>query len=121
MASEINYNLQLQRLKGYASESYKSGTLYADQTGSTATGGNQTIGTAAEALVMGDVTTSGFSWFRNTDATNFVEIGTGTGTSFAVFIKLKAGEAAVCRLGTNAPTAKANTASINLQYHIMQD
>jgi hypothetical protein len=36
-------------------------------------------------------------------------------------MKLKAGEAAICRLGTNAPTAKANTAAVKLQYYIIAD
>jgi hypothetical protein len=37
------------------------------------------------------------------------------------FLKLKAGEAAVFRLGTNSPTAKAAASTVNLQYYILQD
>jgi hypothetical protein len=121
MANEINYNLQLKATNGSIVHDYRTGTLYADQTGSVASGGVQTVTTTAAALAVGSVTTAGFAFFRNNGPTNYVEIGTGTGTNFVAFIKLKAGEAAVCRLGTNAPTGRANTASVGLHYIIMQD
>lgn len=121
MANEITYNLQLKATNGSIVHDYRTGTLYADQSGSVATGGVQTIGTTAEAFTMGDVATAGFAFFRNNGPTNYVEIGTGTGTNFTAFIKLKSGEGAVCRLGTNAPTGKANVSSVNVQYMILQD
>ena len=120
MADEITLNLKLAVANGFLVQRFDPSTLTVTMTGTTAAGGVQTIGTTAETLGVTDVSTCGYAYFRNTDATNFVEIGTGTGT-FVAFAKLKAGEAAILRLGTNAPTARANTAAVNLQYFILQD
>lgn len=121
MSNKINYSLQLNIVNGSASDSVKTGTLFADQSGTLAIGGIQNIGTSAEAFAMGEVVSSGFAFFRNVGTTNYVDIGTGTGTNFTAFLKLKAGEAAVLRLGTNAPTGRANTAAVNVQYKIATD
>jgi len=120
MANEITLNLKIQVAKGDLIHVENPSTLSVDLTGTTAIGGAATITTTAAALTMGSVSSAGYAYFRNTGPTNFVEIGTGT-SPFVPFIKLKAGEAAICRLGTNTPTARANTASIALQYYILAD
>ena len=121
MANEITINLRFRVEKTFLVDDFNPGTLLVTMSGANATGGVQEIGTTAETLTMGDVATAGYAYFRNTDATNFVELGTGTGGSFVAFAKLKAGESAILRLGTNAPTAKADTASVNLLYGILAD
>jgi hypothetical protein len=121
MAREITLNLKISTLKGDLNHTENAGTLFVDLTGTTAAGGAATVTTTAAALTMGSVSSAGYAYFRNTGPTNYVEIGTGTGGSFVAFLKLKAGEAAICRLGTNAPTARANTASVALQYYILAD
>lgn len=121
MSNEINYNLQLNYANGFASDTVKTGTLYADQTSTIAIGGIQNIATSPEAFAMGEVSSAGFAFFRNLGPTNYVDIGTGTGTSFSAFVKLKAGEAAILRLATNAPTGRSNTAAVNVQYKILSD
>lgn len=121
MAQEITLTLKMSVAKGYLVQKFDPGTILVDLTGTTAIGGVQDIGTTAEALSITDVSTAGYAYFRNTDTTNFVEIGTGTAGSFVAFAKLKAGEAAILRLGTNAPTARANTASVRLQFYILSD
>lgn len=121
MANEIKYQLSLTATKGFMSVANQTAILSADMTGDPVASGVQSIGTTAVAIGIGGVTTAGFSFFRNLSTTNFVEIGTGTGGSFVSFAKLKAGESAIIRLGTNAPTARANTAAINLQYVILSD
>ena len=75
--------------------------------------------TNATTINMGSVATAGYAYMRNVSTANYIEIGTGTGTSFVAFSKLSYGEAQVVRLGTNAPTAKANTAAGTLQYTIL--
>jgi hypothetical protein len=120
MANEITLNLKIQVAKGDLIHVENPSTLSVDLTGTTAIGGAATITTTAAALTMGSVSSAGYAYFRNTGPTNFVEIGTGT-SPFVPFIKLKEGEAAICRLGTNTPTARANTASIALQYYILAD
>ena len=123
MAQEITVTARLSVSKGFLVQKMDPGAVLIDMSGTAAIGGAQDIGTStnAESITMSDVSSAGYAWFRNTDTTNYVEIGTGTGASFAPFIKLKAGEIAVCRLGTNAPTAKANTAAVKLQYYILAD
>ncbi len=121
MAREITVNLKISTLKGDLNHTENPGTLFVDLAGTTAVGGAATVTTTAAALTMGSVSSAGYAYFKNTGPTNFVEIGTGTGGSFVAFLKLKAGEAAICRLGTNAPTARANTASVSLQYYILAD
>ena len=120
MANEITLNLRLSVEKGFLRHREEPGTFSVDLNGSNATGGVQAIGTSGEALSVTDVSTTGYAYFRNLGPTNFVEIGTGT-TTFVAFAKLKAGEAAIMRLATNAPTARANTAGVNLQYYILAD
>lgn len=120
MANEITLNLKVSVLKGYLSHTENPGTQSVTMNGSNASGGVQAIGTSGEALGVTDVTTPGYAFFRNTDTTNYVELGTGT-TTFVSFAKLKAGESAILRLGTTAPTARANTAAVNLQYFILAD
>lgn len=121
MADEITVNLSLRVRNGYLISENSTGNSLVSMSGSNASGGAQNIGTTAETINVGDVSTAGYSFFRNLGPTNFVEIGTGTGGSFVSFAKLKVGESAVVRLGTNAPTARANVAAVNLQYMILSD
>jgi hypothetical protein len=120
MAREITVNLKISTLKGDLNHTENPGTLFVDLAGTTAVGGATTVTTTAAALAMGSVSSAGYAYFKNTGPTNFVEIGTGT-SPFVPFLKLKAGEAAICRLSTSAPTARANTASVALQYYILAD
>lgn len=121
MANEITITAKLSVKKDNLDHAENPGTLSFDMTGTTASGGAQAVTTTAAALGIGSVTTAGYAYFRNLGPTNYVEIGTLTGASFVAFAKLKVGEVAVVRLGTNAPTARANTATVNLQYYILQD
>jgi hypothetical protein len=121
MANEITINLKMSVANGFLTQRMDPGPLFADMSGTAAAGGAQDIGTTAETIAVVDVASSGYAFFRNCGPTNFVELGTGTGGSFVAFAKLKAGEAAIVRLGTNAPTARANTAAIKLQYLILAD
>ena len=120
MAREITVNLKISTLKGDLNHTENPGTLFVDLAGTTAVGGAATVTTTAAALTMGSVSSAGYAYFKNTGPTNFVEIGTGT-SPFVPFLKLKAGEAAICRLSTSSPTARANTASVALQYYILAD
>jgi hypothetical protein len=70
----------------------------------------QNIGTTEEAIGLGEVTSLGWAMFKNCDATNYIEIKTGTGGT--VIMKLLAGECAMFRFGSGitAPYAIANVA-----------
>lgn len=120
MADEITLNLKIKYDKNGISDSRTfSDTVTA--TGSALCGGVQTIGTTEEALAVGDVATLGYARFMNIDATNFVTIGNYTGGTYYPVLKLKAGEAAVCRLAAATIYAKADTAAVRLDYMIFED
>ena len=123
MADEITVNVKLAVNKGSLVQRFESGSLTFDMTGSVAAGGVSSIPTTAAgtALNVGSVSTAGWAYLRNTDDTNFVEVGVQVAGTFYPAIKLKAGEAGVVRLGTNSPYARANTLAVNLQYFIFQD
>ncbi|MEN6537788.1 MAG: hypothetical protein ABFD89_29320 [Bryobacteraceae bacterium] len=81
--------------------------------------GVQNVGTAAEAIGLGDLGTPGWFYLKNLDTANYVEILSATGG--AVLLKIKAGEIAVGRFGAAAPAAQANTAAVNIEYLIVED
>lgn len=78
-------------------------------------------GTTGEALVLQDVSSLGWARFENLDTANYVEIGIQVAGTFYPFIKLLAGEYNFMRLSSAiAPYARANTASVQLDYEIFQ-
>lgn len=123
MANEITVQARLTCKKGTYPPEFSKGVASRSftQTGTNQSGGVQAIGFAAhEALNVADVGTAGWAWFLNTDTTNYVEIGFDTTGTFRVFLKLFPGEFAICPLGTSAPYAQANTASVDLEYGILE-
>lgn len=85
--------------------------------------GAPTIGTGSggEALVLQDVSSLGWARFQNLDSTNYVEIGIVVSATFYPVITLLAGEYTFVRLSPGiAPYARANTASVQLDYEIFQ-
>lgn len=74
-------------------------------------------GTAVTVAAL--VATAGYAYFRNLDATNFVEIGVQVAGTFYPLIKLLAGEVAVLRLATVTFYARADTGTVNLLSSIL--
>lgn len=118
MANEITIQLGLRFSKGGNSASKTPTALLRDMTGADYVELTQTVGTSAEALDLGDITTAGYIWIKNTDATNFVEIRDGSGG--ADVVKLLAGDEAVFRLATSTPYAIADTASCVVKYLLLE-
>ena len=127
MADEISLTAALRISSTNLRESYDPGAITIDYTDADSTqrggGGLQNIGTAVEAISLGDAADGGVFFFRNVDDVNYVEIGrtsdgSATGT-FYPFLKLLAGEPSVGRLSESTIFARANTASINLQYRML--
>ena len=77
---------------------------------------NQSIPTSDTTLTLGAVGTPGFLMVKNTDATNYVELGTD-GSAWP--LKLKAGEVAMMRWNAAAVHAKANTGACIIEYLII--
>lgn len=120
MANEITTTGSLAFAKGsiVSVSMLKSGAQFS-VTGSHYHRGTQSIATSAVAIGLGGVTTPGWFFCQNNDATNYVELLDSTGG--AVFAKLKPGEFMLGRFGCAAPAAKANVAACIVEYLIIQD
>lgn len=81
----------------------------------------QSVGTSEEALELGDLSTGGYLIGVNRDATNYMEIRSGTGATDLV--KLKAGEVCCFRVSGDAaaPYVIANTAAVEFAYVLLSD
>jgi hypothetical protein len=119
MADELSIALSISETKNSVTTA-RSFTDSFDVSGTPLISAVQNIGTSDETLSLGDVTSLGYIFLRNVDATNYVEIGYTSGTYFG---KLKPSEFAVLRAGAGltAIHAKANTAAINLDYVVFSD
>jgi hypothetical protein len=79
----------------------------------------QAIGTSAENLGKpADMATIGWVYLHCLDATNYVEFGDDAD---APSIKLKAGEECFVRWNATNVSAKANTASCDVEYELFED
>ena len=116
MANEITLKYSFSFTKNGQTLDATSGlqTLQVNVTGDNALQHIQSIGTSEEAITLGDITVGGYCFFKNLDATNFIEIRQGTGASD--LIQLKAGEFAIFRISPDAtaPYAIADTAACDL-------
>ncbi len=98
------------------STSFTAGSITPDIAGSQWMDNVQNVGTTEEAILMGDVAAGGYCFVQNMDATNFVELRSGTGATD--FIRLLAGEWCIFRLSPDAtaPFAIADTAAVNVRF-----
>lgn len=122
MANEITYSLSLAVAKanGPTYSRTISGSR-ADMAGSHLHATTQDIGTAYEAVVVpAEVATKGFAFFKNLDATNYLEIGVEVSSAFYAFAKLKAGQSALVPLSNISLFAKANTGACILELAIVE-
>lgn len=119
MANELNINFTMAYSKGESRLTIPGKQMLVDVSSQVRASNTQTIGTTHEALGMGDVASAGAAYFLNTDATNYVDIGVDVSATFYGLIRLMPGDFAfIPRMATNAPYAKANTSSVNLEYII---
>jgi hypothetical protein len=117
MANEITYRGALAFLKG-DSDSFDFGELQATMTGTKSLRGRQTVTTAEEALILGEVT-PGNAWFicKNMDITNKLQIKPGSAQ--AVMIEVLPGE--TCgpfrfNLAVVAPFVQSAAGSVDFVY-----
>ena len=120
MADEITVSIRFDITNG----NYKPGTINLsneafDQAAVGCAEGVQAIGTTEEQLAVGDLTTYGWLYLRNLNATNYVQVGFSTGV---YGIRLEPGEPAIFRTEPAADVfLKANTAACNVQYRWLED
>lgn len=115
---EINASLDFTPDIGKAASASVAGLL-ADVSSEKKIEHTQTIGTSEEAIVLGEITSPGWAFFKNVDPTNFINLKVATGG--AIFAKLLPGEVAMLRLGSGAqaPFAIADTAPCALEYMLV--
>lgn len=119
MANEINVSVSLTASKGGAAIQ-STGSRTADMAGVEMITNVQAVGTAAEAIVVGDIGTPGYCLLKNLDATNYVEIALDSGVTTQVFAKLMPGDVALFPAKTATMYAKANTAPIALLVSLVE-
>jgi hypothetical protein len=120
MANEISITNRLQIAKGSFQFFFAPNTLQADLASEASAGGNQIIGSAAEALDLnGDVSANGVAYFQNLSTP--IELGisgytsTTASTSMISLFRLNAGESCIARAATTSIFAKAITSGTNTQ------
>lgn len=115
MAGTLNLNFQLTANNG-GLQLAVAPVLAITLAGNDLQGNVQNIGIASEQIVMTDIGTAGYAFFRNLDTTNFVSISivnpAVAGTSFA---KLRPGEWCFVPTAILAFYAIADTAPVDLQ------
>jgi hypothetical protein len=92
-------------------------SISATQVGSRYESGVQTIATSEEALSLNDVGTVGYLGINNLDATNYIEVGRTTGV---YSLKIAAGCGALCPWQGTTVYVKANTASCEVEYLVIE-
>lgn len=118
MASELQVQGQLSFSKSGAALSRVFPSTYFDVSGTAGVANIISVGTSDESLALGDISTIGWVYFKNLDATNYISVGSD-GTLYP--IKLKAGEFALMRWNAAAIHVKANTAICNMEYLLIPD
>lgn len=118
MVKEIIASNSLSFSKGGKSDSKVKSGMQIDMTGDNYVRLQQTIGTSAEALFLGDIVTPGWISISNQDATNYVTIRSGSGGQDLV--KIMPGETQEFRLATTTPYAVANSAPVKVDYLMLE-
>lgn len=125
MADEITYSGRLKAVKGNINVLREHLNKTVTMTGDALSHQVQDIPTTASgtALDIGAaVGTEGYAMFINLDSTNFVQIGVENAGTFYPAIKLKAGESAgPLRMGSELTHAVADTATVPLEFFILED
>jgi hypothetical protein len=113
MANEITISCSLSITKNGATvaSSYAGNATLAGEDMLTNT---QNVGTSAEAVVVGDLASAGYAFFKNMDATNFIQLALDSGVSTQIFAKLLPGEISLVKLATTTIYAKADTGACRL-------
>lgn len=121
MSNEIKIQANVQVANGSYSDQFVIPTLGVTQASQLASSGILAVATSATALPVGSVTTLGTCCLRNLDTTNFVTVGVTSG-SYIPVLKMKPGEVAIVRLMTGITLQlKADTATCNVMFLLLND
>jgi hypothetical protein len=118
MVNEIHFSMRLQVKNGFLDDVHQPQPILIDQATARRGGHVQNIGTSAELVDFGDVSTNGILVLRNLDPTNFIKYGPlvpGSGGAMEVWGKILPGEYWAMRLMTSVVMhAQADTAACDL-------
>lgn len=123
MANEVQIQSGLKLTNGNLSSPMLTNNYNADQTTARAYEDTQQIGTTAggEVLVVGSISTAGWAYFKNLDATNIVKIGPESGGAIVDLITLAPGETAgPMKMATSTIRAIALVGGCDLWYRIYE-
>jgi len=121
MANEITLTIKDRVSNSGYKTDWANGQNSITQTAQGAASGIQAVGTSAENIAGGDVSTPGILFLKNLDGTNFVEFGKDN-TGFVAVGKLEAGEEAVFRVADSTTIQlKADTAACDVMYLLLED
>ena len=119
MSAEISLSVSASGTKNGSTISGGSKSYSVDMSGDPMISNIQAVGTSAETIQLGDITSLGFIHLRNMDATNYVEVAVDNFTN--KIAKLKAGECALFRATVNTLYIRANTAACNVHVAAWSD
>lgn len=109
MANEVSFSGTLRATKNSATvQSSVSDT--ADMSADALYSATQSVGTSAEAITLGEVSSLGYVLVQNLDSTNYVELSLDNSMT-QKFSKLLAGQFALFPSSTATLYARANTAA----------
>lgn len=122
MANEIQLQIQAKAANGNFIDQFTlGGQLQIDQAVAGSDGGVVSVATSETTISLSRLTTEGYCFLRNLDATNYIEYGPDS-TGMVAIGKLKPGEAAVLRLKPGITLkAQANTAACKLLVKCWED
>lgn len=113
MANEISSSVALSVSKNSASFSARADKTF-DQSGNVAIQNVQNVGTAAEALSLGDISgVPAMILIQNLDTANYVDVALDSGMT-QIFAKIGAGKHALWPPNAAAVYVRANTAAVRI-------
>lgn len=121
MAGELKITIIGKLNNGGYKVDWSNGQKSIDQSAVGAASGVQSVGTSAENIDGGDVSTPGYLFLKNLDSTNFVEFGVDS-SGFVKVGKIEAGEEACFRVAASTTVQlKADTATCKVAYILTED
>ena len=121
MSDELTVTASASWESGNWKDQFKPGTLKFDVSGVGQDGGIVEVGTSEEDLSLPNVSTLGWVFMRNLDATNYVTYGPKD-TTMKAFGRIKAGEVAMFRLEPGITLRwQANTAAVRIAIKVIED
>lgn len=126
MANEVSVSASLRVRNGNADESFSVSGAQFDQSVQGSAGGIVSVGTAAETIGLGDVTTAGYAGFRNlstaTAGTAYIAIGSYDGTNVQELVALRRGQPAVMPLAAGVTLGvKSYGEALPLRYIVFSE